>query len=393
MGKILEYIVSSGEGKYICYKTRKIAIDVTDLDTLSYDDKKVSNATKSIFAETDHNRVGTVLITREMIQRSNPIFRFFLDGSRRTYKVDDIGIAKKIFPIVSGQIIIGCCERKNRSEFKKYDIKHKIILSMPDDFDDQDYKGKQSNFCRLYCEKLNEELNTLSYVKERNLKIDKMLLYKTDGKSETGEAKDNYLNRAIAKIQAEMTDNEQLMVAEMCKRNKLDDENWLMKDGSLEYNPRYSNLEPSQWNNLRANYNHVVGVSKSFDPELLPDFEGNKLSKTIADLKPFERTKAYRYHSDQNDMNYAVWYLRLRNTDFRETKFSDVVKCEMVMHEQNDLKDSDMINIISANIIREAYPVCYGKDSRWANHLYPIYLTETYCKANYLNNNIILSLF
>ena len=53
------------------------------------------------------------------------------------------------------------------------------------------------------------------------------------------------------------------------------------------------------------------------DPELLPDFEGHRLSRTIANLKPFERTKAYRYTSDANNVQYAVWYLRLRNNDFR----------------------------------------------------------------------------
>jgi hypothetical protein len=80
---------------------------------------------------------------------------------------------------------------------------------------------------------------------------------------------------------------------------------------------------------LRENYRYVVGVSKRFDPELLPDYEGHRLSKTIANLKPFERTKAYRYTSEANGVQYAVWYLRLRNSDFRETNFSDVVKCEI----------------------------------------------------------------
>jgi hypothetical protein len=35
-------------------------------------------------------------------------------------------------------------------------------------------------------------------------------------------------------------------------------------------------------------------------------------------------------------------------------------------------------------IINERNPVCYGSDDRWANHLYPIYLTEKYIKSQYL---------
>lgn len=348
------------------------------------------NSKKSVFAETDQTRKQTVRITGTLIENTPPIFRYFLDGSRHTYKVDDIAIGKRIFPIVAGQVIVGCCERKGRDKFKKYDILQKLIMSLPDDFDDDD--GGE-NFCRLYCENINADLANIHFVKERGLKIARLLLYKTDGNSEFGQGKDNFKNRAVAKIQAEMTDDEQLLVADLCKKNKLDDDSWLIKDGSLEYNPRFSNLETTQWNNLRSNYSHVVGISKSFDPELLADYEGNRLSKVIANLKPFERTKVYKYESSHNGNSFAVWYLRLRNKEYRETHFSDIVKCELVLHKEGELKDTDLINTISANIIREAYPVCYGADSRWSNHLYPIFLTESFCKSNYIDSNIILSLF
>ena len=189
-----------------------------------------------------------------------------------------------------------------------------------------------------------------------------------------------------------MVDEEQLLVAQLCKDNRLNDESWLIKDGSLEYNPSFSNLgfDVVQWNNLRANYQRVVGVSKTFDPELLPDYEGNRLSQTIANLKPFHRTKVYRYESHHKGGSafYAVWYLRLRNKDFRETSFSDIVKCEMVLLQEDKPIETDIINVISANLIREAYPVCFGSDTRWANHLYPVFLTESFCKSHYVNSNV-----
>jgi hypothetical protein len=125
----------------------------------------------------------------------------------------------------------------------------------------------------------------------------------------------------------------------------------------------------------------------------VPDYEGNKLSQTIANLKPFERTKVYKYVSERIRTEFAIWYLRLRKHDFRETNFSDVIKCEMLIQNEGQLIDSDLINIISTNLIREAYPVCFGKDSRWANHLYPVYLTESFCKSHYINSDVILNLF
>lgn len=65
----------------------------------------------------------------------------------------------------------------------------------------------------------------------------------------------------------------------------------------------------------------------------------------------------------------------------------------MVLSDENAKIDTDIIDMISANLIREAHPVCYGSDSRWANHLYPIYLTESFCKSRYYDGSIILNLF
>jgi hypothetical protein len=397
MGRILEYIQKSGNGKYQCYKTKKLSLDSNDNDIIAYnyDDNTIVQTTKSVFAETNRSRQGVVSL-RRMLNDNNappPIFRYFLDGSRHTYKIDDIAIGKKIFPIVAGQIIVGCCERRDRNTFKKYDLRTKIVISMPDDFDDDD--GGE-NFCRSYCEGLNEEICKIHLIKDRNISIEKLLLYKTDGN--TGDKdKDNYKNRAVAIIQNEMVDSEQILVADLCHQRKLNDESWLIKDGSLEYNPSFSNLgfDVVQWNNLRANYQRVVGVSKQFDPELLPDYEGNRLSQTIANLKPFERTKVYRYETQYKGGStfYAVWYLRLRNSDFRETSFSDIVKCEMVLLQEDKPIETDIINVISANLIREAYPVCFGADTRWANHLYPVFLTESFCKSHYIDSNVILNLF
>ena len=388
MARILDFIEKKGEGNYHCYKTNKVSLEATDSEILNYDDKKVVTNNMSSIAESDMTRTPVVKIDKMLIERSRPIFTFFLDGSRHVYKVDDIGIGKKIFPVLAGQIIVGCCERKDRDSFKPYALRHKIVISMPDDFDSDD---DGEDFCRLFCEELNENLQDIKFIQTSGIKIDKLLLYRTDKMEQ--KDKDNYKNRGTAKIQAEMTDEEQLMVDELCKENRLDDQHYLIKDGSLEYNPLFSNFNREDNTMQRENYRYVVGVSKSFNPELLPDYEGHRLSRTIANLKPFERTKVYRYTSEANGVQYAVWYLRLRKSDFRETNFSDIVKCEMVIINEDTQMDTDLINTISANIIKEAYPVCYGNDRRWANHLYPVYLTETFCKSKYYSGNVILNLF
>lgn len=389
MGRISKFIQESGEGRYTCFRTKKLPLDTTVSDIITYDDKATSKSKKSSFAETDDKRVHTVRISDSLLKIKKPIFSFFLDGSRHVYKIDDIAIGKRIFPFLAGQIIVGCCHRKNRDSFHRYAVDHKLVLSLPIDFNTDD----DPNFKSYYIKLLNDDIKHLKFVAERGISINKLLLYKTDGGDPNESDKDKLKSRAIAVIQSEMTDEEQRMVAGLCADNLLDDENFLLKDGSIEYNPRFSNLSDAEWQLMRSNYQHVVGVSKSFDPELLTNFLGERLSRTICELKPFERTKVYRYLSEHSGREFAVWYLRIRNSNFRETNFSDVVKCEMVISNEGDYISSDLIDTISANIIREAYPVCFGKDTRWANHLYPVFLTETYCKANYLNDDIFLNLF
>ena len=184
MGKILDYIVKKGEGNYLCYKTNKVSLNILDTDVLDYDDKPASTRNKSRIAESDLTLVPT-----------RPIFSFFLDGSRHVYKVDDMAIGKKIFPVLAGQIVVGCCEREDRDTFHPYQTYHKIVISLPDDFDVDD---EGEDFCRLYCDEINEELSKLPYVGEVGIKIDKILLYKTDKKDKFNSDKDNYKNRTAA---------------------------------------------------------------------------------------------------------------------------------------------------------------------------------------------------
>ena len=194
-----------------------------------------------------------------MIERttSNPLFKFFLDGSRHVYKVDDIAIGRKIFPVLAGQIVVGCCERIDRDTFKSFDFYRRFVLSLPDDFD---YDDGGENYCRYFCEGINDELSKMSYVKVSGIKVDKILLYKTDQKDPYKSDKDSYKSRGTAKIQAEMTDEEQNMVSELCKKNKLDSKHFLIKDGSLQYNPNFSNFDREDKTLMKENYRFVVGV-------------------------------------------------------------------------------------------------------------------------------------
>ena len=77
----------------------------------------------------------------------------------------------------------------------------------------------------------------------------------------------------------------------------------------------------------------------------------------------------------------------MRDKKRTQTPFDGVVKVEKIMMDEEVETgiDSDVIDLISANIINERNPTCYGTDRRWANHLYPVFLTESYVKSKYIS--------
>ena len=200
---------------------------------------------------------------------------------------------------------------------------------------------------------------------------------------------------AIAKVQDYMIDCEKKMVEQLVREKKLGPYSYLLKDGSLEY-MQTGKDDPRALQKIKHNYNWVIGVSKSFNPETIRDHTNKPNANYIAELPVYHRTPVARYkNSYSGDVEFGVWYIRLRDKSKTLTPFDGVVKVEKILMDE-EMKygiDSDIVDLISANIINERNPTCYGTDKRWANHLYPVYLTETFVKSNYINATTFLHLF
>ena len=99
----------------------------------------------------------------------------------------------------------------------------------------------------------------------------------------------------------------------------------------------------------------------------------------VADLPKFCRTPVTicergDFHGGQK---IAVWYLRLRDKKFSDSPFDGVIKIEKILVTDSEISsgkiDSDEVSLLSAYLLNERNPVCYGTDPRQANHLYPIF--------------------
>ena len=78
-------------------------------------------------------------------------FSFFMDGSRRTYKIGDIVIdgGKKIYPVVIAQIRAGCTERDGAKKLHSHQtILRKNLLLLSDKINTVDFKEIQQRLMR-----------------------------------------------------------------------------------------------------------------------------------------------------------------------------------------------------------------------------------------------------
>ena len=227
----------------------------------------------------------------------------------------------------------------------------------------------------------------MEILQKQKIGIERILPYRYNASKED----DKYEDRGVAKIQDEMIKLEKQTVKELVRKKKLNKDSFLIKDGSLEY--EWDKTDLKNISSIKSNYASVVGVSKAFNPESLSSYN-KRISQIIADLPVFHRTPAFMYQTTRiPDVKFAVWYLRIRET---VNPFDGVVKIEKILvweKEEDDGLDSDEIDLISANIINERNPVCYGQDNRWAKHLYPIFLTEKFIKSNYLSDFHFINLF
>ncbi|MFA5540592.1 MAG: hypothetical protein WC984_02865 [Bacteroidales bacterium] len=385
--KVLNIIANETNGR--CYQSyRYCADDEIKIPTLDYEDKGDSFIIKNSYGETDTSLKTTKSLRdfSDKIINIEPLFEFFLDGSRRTYKIDDIEINRSVYPIIAGQIGVACCQRKSPDKFKCIELENKIVLSLP--------KAANPNAgdAKLFFNKLTDKVNQNSIIEKRELIFDKILSY--DSRKQDENTK--YENLGIATIQDEMIETEKRIVASLYSKRLINANRYLIKDGSLQYKPMKTG-DFKELIKIKNHYKSVVGVSKMFNPELCVDHVGKSNADKIAELKLYHRTPVYKHSSAVvGDVYFAIWYVRIREKQYSSSPFSGVLKLEKILITDEEIEnglDSYEVDLITANIINERNPVCYGKDNRWANHLYPIYLTETFIKSKYLSDINFLNLF
>lgn len=98
MDRILDFIAKETDGKN--FKSYKYCFEAVEIPKIEYEDKKGIHVKNK--GETDRSLTTTKSIKdlADKISRTGkPLFKYFLDGSRRTYKVDIYSFPMKFHPI------------------------------------------------------------------------------------------------------------------------------------------------------------------------------------------------------------------------------------------------------------------------------------------------------
>ncbi|MCD8096941.1 MAG: hypothetical protein LUE31_02680 [Lachnospiraceae bacterium] len=200
-------------------------------------------------------------------------------------------------------------------------------------------------------------------------------------------------NAAIAKANTMMHDMEIEILSNMVRSGVLDTDRMLVVDGSLQF----LRQDTGKAGFADLFYN-VIGVSKSFNP-MLPTSSKSKrggvqIGAELLKLEYGERTPVFRKENDRGRV-FGVWYLRICPKSRVSNPLDGIIKVEKMALE--DHLDSgiptDVVDNISLSLINEGSPTCYGRDKRWANHLYPIYLTETLVKSAFESDFVFINKF
>jgi hypothetical protein len=290
------------------------------------------------------------------------ILKYFLDGSRKTYKVADLQVKGRYLPLIAGQVAVGVLQRDQSTNSLKPMrelCKVECVIAFPDEVTNEEDIGQITEY-------LSREVRVCFRLLRYTVKEDR-----------------DPVDLGIAKIMSHMHDMELTAVHELSERGLLNGDSILLKDGPL----RYKNIKGRGFDVTQ--FRNVIGVSKRFRPSFTLGSGRKKVDVGVitASLEISERTPVFK--TDEEDRYIGMWYLRIRPRDKMPTPLSGIIKIECYAidpQEEEQGLDSERISHFSSHLLRERNVTPYGSDMRWATHLYPIYQTESYIKTSMLSN-------
>jgi hypothetical protein len=312
------------------------------------------------FAETPEPSTKNIYRATPPLPRTeHHLFRFFIDGSLRTYFLATGVEGTRTSPIELAQIGASVVERdeKGRLSVLKDGHKHKILLLVP--------KG-----ARGISDTVWEQLKRLSTADSLLQIVDFDL---PDVIS--GDTKKDLRDKAGGKARFQMHKMETELI--QSTDSLRDKDHWLILDGAVKLGDFIS--AP-----------HLIGVAKSFSKEPLFYFGAKKSDKRdvttiLAGLPYAQRTTAFKAYDGQ----VAFWYVRMWEQKDVDYPLMGVVKVELPCPDRKPVL-ADLVDLLSRALVAERSVCPYGLDRRWHCHIYPIFMAEQTIKNRFFSQQVLM---
>ncbi len=343
------------ENAQVLPATGQAVVDMVtpDLEEI-YDQRTTGEATVQTVWETDvRSRYRSI----QPIHRSEEHgFRYFIDGSARTYFIGTVLEQDRSTPVQVSQVGAAMVRREDDGRICLADSRRTILLTL-----------EKSQVSESLWQALEQALAgvadyTLCDSATNNRYAEAMQLQESRPR---GAHRANWHMREL-----------ETELAQSPSRKE-----WLVVDGSL-------GNEFETWRGAP-----IIGVAKTFRRdsrfELGTGPRARKLNLfgLLKDLQENQRTLVFPRN---NEGKIVFWYVRLRPQKGLDYPLMGVVKVEMP-NPDRELVDSQLVDRISGWLIAERSVTPYGRDGRWHAHLYPIYIAEQVIRSRFYSEEVLKS--
>jgi hypothetical protein len=156
-----------------------------------------------------------------------------------------------------------------------------------------------------------------------------------------------------------------------------DEDHWLILDGAVKLDEF-----------IKTPF--LIGVAKSFRKD--PQFyfgrrrrQRKDVTAILAGLPHAHRTVAFSAHNGQ----VAFWYVRLREQKELDYPLMGVIKVELPRPDRTPV-EAELADLLSRALVAERNVTPYGRDRRWHCHLYPIFIAEQVIKNHFFSQQVLM---
>ena len=297
--------------------------------------------------------------TPAVFRQEKHVFRYFCDGSMKTYFLGTVIEGDRSYPLELTQIGSAIVHRKDDGSLDVAKFERQILLLVP-------HLGGGG-----ISESLFDEL--------RKLQTPLFRVIDVEIPDDLNKTRQDPRDKAGAKARFEMHMLETRLIKEFADRRA--PEEWTIIDGGVR---RGEFIELPL----------TVGVAKSFDRT--PTFtirKGNK-GTVRKDIEPIAfEFRIWLPHRCILCSRRAccVLVLRLRQQGEVDYPLMGVVKVEIPTEEAGKPIPAELADYLSSALVGERNVTPHGLDKRWHAHLYPIFQAERVIKTNFFTETVLLA--